>query len=105
MRSLSHRDLLTERSRLNVLEGRTVGSWAEIGDSTKLGCCAAADTFVRGGPLDGACAGGRRPRRPRAGDDLPVITGRTGLSPIFERAADFDLELIEHGSSTAGPRN
>jgi len=27
---------------------------------------------------------------------FPVITGRTGLSPIFQGAADFDLELIEH---------
>ncbi|WP_329378053.1 dihydrofolate reductase family protein [Streptomyces sp. NBC_01716] len=26
----------------------------------------------------------------------PVITGRTGLDPIFQGAADFDLELIEH---------
>jgi dihydrofolate reductase len=26
---------------------------------------------------------------------FPVITGRTGLDPIFEDAADFDLELIE----------
>jgi len=26
---------------------------------------------------------------------FPVITGRTGLDPIFEGAADFDLELIE----------
>jgi len=26
---------------------------------------------------------------------FPVITGRTGLSPIFEGAADFDLELVE----------
>ena len=26
----------------------------------------------------------------------PVITGRTGLDPIFEGADDFDLELIEH---------
>jgi hypothetical protein len=26
---------------------------------------------------------------------FPVITGRTGLSPIFHGAADFDLELIE----------
>ncbi|MFE6133824.1 dihydrofolate reductase family protein [Streptomyces sp. NPDC056437] len=25
----------------------------------------------------------------------PVITGRTGLDPIFQGAADFDLELIE----------
>jgi dihydrofolate reductase len=25
-----------------------------------------------------------------------VITGRTGLEPIFQGAADFDLELIEH---------
>jgi dihydrofolate reductase len=27
---------------------------------------------------------------------FPVITGRTGLEPIFRGAADFDLELIEH---------
>ena len=27
---------------------------------------------------------------------FPVITGRTGLDPIFEGAADFDLKLIEH---------
>ncbi|MCX5045743.1 dihydrofolate reductase family protein [Aldersonia sp. NBC_00410] len=26
---------------------------------------------------------------------FPVITGRTGLAPIFRGAADFDLELIE----------
>ncbi|HSC56084.1 MAG TPA: dihydrofolate reductase family protein, partial [Nitrospira sp.] len=26
---------------------------------------------------------------------FPVITGQTGLAPIFQRAADFDLELIE----------
>ncbi|MEV0575628.1 MULTISPECIES: dihydrofolate reductase family protein [unclassified Streptomyces] len=26
---------------------------------------------------------------------FPVITGRTGLEPIFRGAADFDLELIE----------
>ncbi|QWB28037.1 MULTISPECIES: dihydrofolate reductase family protein [Streptomyces] len=26
---------------------------------------------------------------------FPVITGRTGLDPIFREAADFDLELIE----------
>ena len=26
----------------------------------------------------------------------PVITGRTGLDPIFEGADDFDLELIDH---------
>jgi dihydrofolate reductase len=26
---------------------------------------------------------------------FPVITGRTGASPIFQGAADFDLELIE----------
>ncbi|MDL4815272.1 dihydrofolate reductase family protein [Actinomadura opuntiae] len=26
---------------------------------------------------------------------FPVITGRTGLDPIFQNAADFDLELIE----------
>ncbi|MFB7934436.1 dihydrofolate reductase family protein [Streptomyces sp. NPDC056039] len=26
---------------------------------------------------------------------FPVITGRTGLDPIFRDAADFDLELIE----------
>jgi dihydrofolate reductase len=27
---------------------------------------------------------------------FPVITGQTGLDPIFGGAADFDLELIEH---------
>ncbi|GLY97594.1 dihydrofolate reductase family protein [Actinoplanes sp. NBRC 103695] len=27
---------------------------------------------------------------------FPVVTGRTGLAPIFRGAADFDLELIEH---------
>ncbi|MCX5281514.1 dihydrofolate reductase family protein [Streptomyces sp. NBC_00198] len=27
---------------------------------------------------------------------FPVITGRTGLEPIFGGASDFDLELIEH---------
>ena len=27
---------------------------------------------------------------------FPVITGQTGLSPIFHGAADFDLELVEH---------
>ena len=27
---------------------------------------------------------------------FPVITGQTGLDPIFRGAADFDLELIEH---------
>ena len=26
---------------------------------------------------------------------FPVITGQTGLEPIFQGAADFDLELIE----------
>ncbi|ONM49765.1 dihydrofolate reductase family protein [Nocardia donostiensis] len=26
---------------------------------------------------------------------FPVITGRTGMAPIFQGAADFDLELIE----------
>jgi len=26
----------------------------------------------------------------------PVITGQTGLEPIFQGAADFDLELLEH---------
>ncbi len=25
-----------------------------------------------------------------------VITGQTGLDPIFQGAADFDLELVEH---------
>lgn len=46
-------------------------------------------------PVDEPGADGRRPRRPRPGDALPVITGRTGLDPIFQGAADFDLELIE----------
>src|SRR5687767_9916717 len=27
---------------------------------------------------------------------FPLITGQTGLDPIFQGAADFDLELIEH---------
>jgi dihydrofolate reductase len=27
---------------------------------------------------------------------FPVITGQTGLDPVFGGAADFDLELIEH---------
>ena len=27
---------------------------------------------------------------------FPVITGETGLDPIFQGAADFDLELLEH---------
>ncbi len=27
---------------------------------------------------------------------FPVITGQTGQSPIFQGAADFDLELVEH---------
>jgi dihydrofolate reductase len=27
---------------------------------------------------------------------FPVITGQTGLDPIFHGAADFDLELVEH---------
>ena len=27
---------------------------------------------------------------------FPVITGQTGASPIFQGAADFDLELVEH---------
>ena len=27
---------------------------------------------------------------------FPVITGRTGLDPIFQGADDFDLELLEH---------
>ena len=27
---------------------------------------------------------------------FPAITGQTGLDPIFQGAADFDLELMEH---------
>ncbi|WP_129790137.1 dihydrofolate reductase family protein [Promicromonospora panici] len=27
---------------------------------------------------------------------FPVITGQTGAAPIFQGAADFDLELVEH---------
>jgi dihydrofolate reductase len=27
---------------------------------------------------------------------FPVITGQTGESPVFDGAADFDLELVEH---------
>ena len=26
---------------------------------------------------------------------FPAITGRTGVEPIFQGAADFDLELLE----------
>jgi dihydrofolate reductase len=26
---------------------------------------------------------------------FPVVTGRTGLNPVFEGAEDFDLELLE----------
>jgi len=26
---------------------------------------------------------------------FPVITGQTGIRPVFEGAGDFDLELIE----------
>jgi dihydrofolate reductase len=35
---------------------------------------------------------------------FPVITGRTGIDPIFQGAADFDLELSSSGRSTATPR-
>jgi dihydrofolate reductase len=27
---------------------------------------------------------------------FPVITGQTGMDPVFQGAADFDLELVEH---------
>jgi dihydrofolate reductase len=27
---------------------------------------------------------------------FPVITGQTGINPVFHGAADFDLELVEH---------
>src|SRR5215218_3002896 len=27
---------------------------------------------------------------------FPVVTGQTGADPIFQGAADFDLELLEH---------
>ena len=27
---------------------------------------------------------------------FPVITGRTGLQPIFRGALDFDLDLVDH---------
>jgi dihydrofolate reductase len=27
---------------------------------------------------------------------FPVITGQTGLDPVFQGAADFDLELVEN---------
>ena len=27
---------------------------------------------------------------------FPVITGQTGVDPIFQGAADFDLELVEN---------
>ena len=33
---------------------------------------------------------------------FPVITGQTGLDPIFQGAADFDLELL--GADVDGRR-
>lgn len=36
-----------------------------------------------------------RSGRSRPGDTLAVVTGQTGQEPIFQDAADFDLELIE----------
>jgi dihydrofolate reductase len=27
---------------------------------------------------------------------FPVITGQTGINPVFQGAADFDLELVQH---------
>jgi dihydrofolate reductase len=27
---------------------------------------------------------------------FPVITGQTGVNPVFQGAADFDLELVDH---------
>ena len=27
---------------------------------------------------------------------FPVITGQTGVNPVFQGAADFDLELLEY---------
>ena len=36
---------------------------------------------------------------------FPVITGQTGLEPIFQGAADFDLELSSTGRSTATSRS
>jgi dihydrofolate reductase len=27
---------------------------------------------------------------------FPVVTGRTGVEPVFENAGDFDLELLDH---------
>ena len=35
-------------------------------------------------------------RRPRAGDVLPCHHRQDGLEPIFQGAADFDLELVEN---------
>ena len=32
---------------------------------------------------------------------FPVISGQTGTDPIFQGAADFDLELIESRTSTS----
>ena len=36
---------------------------------------------------------------------FPVITGQTGVNPIFRGAADFDLALLEHGRSTGTSRS
>src|SRR5215208_6625692 len=36
---------------------------------------------------------------------FPVITGQTGTEPIFQGAADFDLELSRAGRWTATPKS
>src|SRR5919202_5076015 len=35
---------------------------------------------------------------------FPVITGQSGVEPIFQGAADFDLELLEHRTLDAHPQ-
>ena len=46
-------------------------------------------------PVDEPCADGRRPSRPRAGDALPCHHRSDRREPIFQDAADFDLQLLE----------
>jgi hypothetical protein len=33
---------------------------------------------------------------------FPVVTGRSGVSPIFGGAGDYDLELVEHRALDRG---
>jgi hypothetical protein len=76
------------------------------GPRTHTAQTVAAQTFrsrpgVRGAaalerqPVDEPCADGRRPVYRVQVTIFPVITGQTGVEPIFQDVADFDLELLE----------